>query len=150
MQLVMMSISLVRHCLRAEVSTSSRSKIDLPKNFDPEERESQLYSWWESSGWFQPNPNATGDPFVMPMPPPNVTGKLHMGHAMFVTLQDIMTRYARMAGRKTLWLPGTDHAGIATQVCKTQLGNLFSVLCCWMPLQLLLLKGDLICNLGEY
>lgn len=50
------------------------------------------------------------------MPPPNVTGKLHMGHAMFVTLQDIMVRYARMAGKKTLWLPGTDHAGIATQV----------------------------------
>jgi valyl-tRNA synthetase len=49
------------------------------------------------------------------MPPPNVTGKLHMGHAMFVTLQDIMVRYARMAGRRTLWLPGTDHAGIATQ-----------------------------------
>jgi hypothetical protein len=51
------------------------------------------------------------------MPPPNVTGKLHMGHAMFVTLQDIMVRYARMAGKKALWLPGTDHAGIATQVC---------------------------------
>lgn len=50
------------------------------------------------------------------MPPPNVTGRLHMGHAMFVTLQDIMARYARMAGRRTLWLPGTDHAGIATQV----------------------------------
>ena len=52
------------------------------------------------------------------MPPPNVTGKLHMGHAMFVTLQDIMARYARMAGKKTLWLPGTDHAGIATQVIR--------------------------------
>lgn len=55
-------------------------------------------------------------------PPPNVTGKLHMGHAMFVTLQDCMTRYQRMRGRPTLWLPGTDHAGIATQVCK-MLGN---------------------------
>ena len=53
----------------------------------------------------------------MSMPPPNVTGRLHMGHAMFVTLQDIMTRYARMCNRPALWLPGSDHAGIATQVC---------------------------------
>jgi hypothetical protein len=71
---------------------------------------------WESSGYFQPDANAPGEPFVISMPPPNVTGKLHMGHAMFVTLQDIMIRYARMAGRRALWLPGTDHAGIATQV----------------------------------
>ncbi len=66
---------------------------------------------------FQPKDTCTGEPFSMAMPPPNVTGRLHMGHAMFVTLQDIMTRYARMCDRPTLWLPGTDHAGIATQVC---------------------------------
>lgn len=65
---------------------------------------------------FRPQDDATGDPFSMAMPPPNVTGRLHMGHAMFVALQDIMTRFARMQGRPTLWLPGTDHAGIATQV----------------------------------
>ena len=65
---------------------------------------------------FQPSETATGIPFSMAMPPPNVTGRLHMGHAMFVTLQDIMTRFARMSGRPCLWLPGTDHAGIATQV----------------------------------
>lgn len=65
---------------------------------------------------FSPQDDATGEPFSMAMPPPNVTGKLHMGHAMFVALQDIMTRFARMQGRPTLWLPGSDHAGIATQV----------------------------------
>lgn len=63
-----------------------------------------------------PDESASGDPFAMPMPPPNVTGRLHMGHAMFVTLQDIMARFMRMRGRPTLWLPGTDHAGIATQL----------------------------------
>ncbi len=65
---------------------------------------------------FQPKDTGKGEPFSMAMPPPNVTGRLHMGHAMFVTLQDIMTRFARMCDRPTLWLPGTDHAGIATQV----------------------------------
>ena len=65
---------------------------------------------------FRPQDNAKGEPFSMAMPPPNVTGRLHMGHAMFVALQDIMTRVARMQGRPTLWLPGADHAGIATQV----------------------------------
>ena len=63
------------------------------------------------------------------MPPPNVTGKLHMGHAMFVTLQDVMARYARMAGRKTLWLPGTDHAGIATQVRAQWLQHMCCTFC---------------------
>ncbi|CAA6658462.1 unnamed protein product [Spirodela intermedia] len=68
------------------------------------------------SRFFKPNFDHGGDPFVIPMPPPNVTGSLHMGHAMFVTLEDIMARYARMKGQPTLWLPGTDHAGIATQL----------------------------------
>lgn len=69
------------------------------------------------NGYFQPNNSDNSQkPFVMSMPPPNVTGALHMGHAMFVTLQDIMARYHRMRGRPVLWLPGTDHAGIATQV----------------------------------
>ncbi len=72
---------------------------------------------WEQNGMFQPKDTGEGEPFSMAMPPPNVTGRLHMGHAMFVTLQDIMTRFARMCDRPTLWLPGTDHAGIATQVC---------------------------------
>ncbi|WIA19379.1 hypothetical protein OEZ85_004004 [Tetradesmus obliquus] len=99
----------------AAAAAGARPNIQLPKNFDPAEREQQLYKWWEESGFFAPDPAATGPAFTIPMPPPNVTGKLHMGHAMFVTLQDVMARYARMAGKQTLWLPGTDHAGIATQ-----------------------------------
>lgn len=80
------------------------------------EAEQRLYRWWEEQGHFKPDDSASGEPFTLSMPPPNVTGKLHMGHAMFATLQDIMVRYQRMRGRPTLWLPGTDHAGIATQV----------------------------------
>ncbi|CAI5992387.1 unnamed protein product [Closterium sp. NIES-65] len=106
----------------------------LPKAFDFAAEE-KIYSWWEGSGYFKPDESALqsgaaaaagsngGDkadshtaPFVISMPPPNVTGALHMGHAMFVTLEDIMTRFWRMKGRPTLWLPGTDHAGIATQL----------------------------------
>ena len=89
---------------------------DLSKNFEHADVEERLYSWWESRGCFAPDPDATGEPFTIAMPPPNVTGALHMGHAMFVTLQDIMARNARMRGRPTLWLPGSDHAGIATQL----------------------------------
>jgi valyl-tRNA synthetase len=92
-----------------------RPSADLPKNFDPAEAEDRLYAFWEASGAFAPAPAGPKAPYTLPMPPPNVTGKLHMGHAMFVTLQDIMARYRRMAGHPTLWLPGTDHAGIATQ-----------------------------------
>ncbi len=91
-------------------------RVDLPKNFNPVEAEQRLYDWWESRGYFMPDEEASGEPFTIPMPPPNVTGKLHMGHAMFVTLQDIMARYQRMQGRPTFWVPGTDHAGIATQM----------------------------------
>ncbi|PIA59793.1 hypothetical protein AQUCO_00400587v1 [Aquilegia coerulea] len=82
-------------------------------DFSSEER---IYNWWDSQGYFKPKIDQGGDPFVISMPPPNVTGSLHMGHAMFVTLEDIMVRYNRMKGRPTLWLPGTDHAGIATQL----------------------------------
>ena len=100
----------------AVTATPAAAPPALPKNFDPLESEQRLYSWWEASGFFKPDDAATGEPFVISMPPPNVTGKLHMGHAMFVTLQDIMARFNRMRGRPTLWLPGTDHAGIATQM----------------------------------
>lgn len=93
----------------------SSTQIDLPKSFDFSVEE-RLYSWWESEGFFKPNPNKEGEPFVISMPPPNVTGALHMGHAMFVTLEDIVIRHWRMRGRATLWVPGTDHAGIATQL----------------------------------
>ncbi|KAG6395310.1 hypothetical protein SASPL_145953 [Salvia splendens] len=93
-------------------------------DFTAEER---IYKWWESQGYFKPNLERGGDPFVVSMPPPNVTGSLHMGHAMFVTLEDIMVRYNRMKGRPTLWLPGTDHAGIATQVAPV------AILCAIFP-----------------
>ncbi|KAI8540909.1 hypothetical protein RHMOL_Rhmol08G0022100 [Rhododendron molle] len=88
---------------------------EIAKSFDFSSEE-RIYNWWESHGYFKPKFVRGSDPFVVPMPPPNVTGSLHMGHAMFVTLEDIMVRYNRMKGRPTLWLPGTDHAGIATQL----------------------------------
>ena len=88
----------------------------LPKTYNHRETEPKLYQWWESSGFFTPEIDWSKKPFVIAMPPPNVTGALHMGHAMFVTLEDLMTRYHRMKGEPTLWLPGTDHAGIATQL----------------------------------
>mmetsp|Transcript_12595 Transcript_12595/g.15856 ORF Transcript_12595/g.15856 Transcript_12595/m.15856 type:complete len:1062 (+) Transcript_12595:124-3309(+) len=81
--------------------------------------EEGMYKWWEDSGCFQPRTSEgteTKEPYVLPMPPPNVTGRLHMGHAIFVALQDVLARFHRMRGRSVLWLPGTDHAGIATQL----------------------------------
>jgi hypothetical protein len=87
----------------------------LGKNFEPASEEA-LYKWWESQGFFSPEARPSGEPYAMCMPPPNVTGRLHMGHAMFVALQDIIARYQRLRGRAVLWVPGTDHAGIATQM----------------------------------
>lgn len=87
--------------------------------YDPSSFESEIYKWWEDSGCFQPDAKQLpGDKesYVLPMPPPNVTGRLHMGHAIFVALQDVLARFHRMRGRPVLWLPGTDHAGIATQL----------------------------------
>lgn len=93
-------------------------------NYDPSLFESVIYKWWEESGCFQPDAKQSKEsshaagrlPYVLPMPPPNVTGRLHMGHAIFVALQDVLARFHRMRGRPVLWLPGTDHAGIATQL----------------------------------
>ena len=89
----------------------------LLKPYDPKNTEKRIYKLWEESGFFNPD-NLPGDRkevFTIMMPPPNVTGVLHMGHALMITLEDIMIRYKRMQGYKTLWLPGTDHAAIATQ-----------------------------------
>jgi tRNA synthetases class I (I, L, M and V) len=115
----------------------------LCDKYDPSSFENDIYTWWEQSGCFQPDAqnlnrkssnsvvgptsetttiattSTTGKekpPYVLPMPPPNVTGRLHMGHAIFVALQDVLARFHRMRGRPVLWLPGTDHAGIATQL----------------------------------
>ncbi len=92
-------------------------KREMPRNFDFAEAESRLYAFWESNGWFKPEIAAEdAEPFVISMPPPNVTGALHVGHALFTTLEDLMIRYERMRGKAALWVPGTDHAGIATQL----------------------------------
>lgn len=87
------------------------------KPYDPKDTEERIYSLWEKSGYFNPDnlPSADKDAFTIVLPPPNVTGTLHMGHALNATIQDILIRKKRMEGYKTLWIPGTDHAGIATQ-----------------------------------
>ncbi|HLA44642.1 MAG TPA: class I tRNA ligase family protein, partial [Aggregatilineales bacterium] len=90
---------------------------ELSKNFDFNTREAELYQWWGKSGYFKPEVAPDdAEPFVISIPPPNVTGALHQGHAMFVSLEDLMIRHARMKGKAALWVPGTDHAGIATQL----------------------------------
>ena len=86
----------------------------LDKNFDPAGFEARLYAQWEAAGIF--GPKGEGDPYTVVIPPPNVTGSLHIGHALNNTLQDVLVRFRRMQGRDALWMPGTDHAGIATQM----------------------------------
>ena len=99
------------------------TKHELPKTYDFKSTEPRIYALWEAGGFFKPHndPNLpnfdpTVEPFVIAIPPPNVTGELHIGHPMFVSIEDLMTRYHRMKGYSTLWVPGTDHAGIATQL----------------------------------
>jgi valyl-tRNA synthetase len=87
----------------------------MAKAYEAQQVEQRLYDWWERSGFFTPKIDPARQPFTMSMPPPNVTGELHMGHAMFVTIEDVIVRWRRMLGEPALWLPGTDHAGIATQ-----------------------------------
>ena len=88
----------------------------LNDKFNPKDFEEKLYSEWEEKGYFKPSDDRTKEPYCIMMPPPNVTGKLHMGHALDGTIQDILIRFKRMQGYNTLWLPGTDHAAIATEV----------------------------------
>jgi valyl-tRNA synthetase len=90
--------------------------MDIPKVYNPQEAEKHWYPLWESRGYFKPELHPQGKPFCIVIPPPNVTGYLHMGHALQHTLMDILTRWRRMQGDQALWLPGTDHAGISTQV----------------------------------
>ena len=99
------------------------SKQELPKAYDFKSTEPRIYEMWEQGGYFKPfnDPNNPDfdpsiEPFVIAIPPPNVTGELHIGHPMFVSVEDLMVRYHRMKGYSTLWIPGTDHAGIATQL----------------------------------
>ena len=89
---------------------------ELPKVYEPQKVEKKIYDFWMQGGWFKGKVDPVKKPFSIVMPPPNVTGQLHMGHALDATLQDILTRYKRMQGYSALWLPGVDHAGIATQI----------------------------------
>ncbi|HPO59011.1 MAG TPA: class I tRNA ligase family protein, partial [Anaerolineaceae bacterium] len=99
------------------------AKFELPKTYNFASTEQRIYKWWWEKGFFKPsNDPAKPDfdpskkPYVIAIPPPNVTGELHLGHAMFVAMEDLMIRYHRMKGEPALWIPGTDHAGIATQL----------------------------------
>ncbi len=90
--------------------------MELPKNFEPQSFETSIYADWEGKGCFTPEVDYSKPPFSIVIPPPNITGQLHMGHALNNTIQDIIVRHKRMQGYSTLWLPGTDHASIATEV----------------------------------
>ena len=107
-----------RHVRRpaAKGTRMNDSAHELPKTYDPAGFEDRIYAMWMERGYFTPDPADTRPPFCVVIPPPNVTGQLHMGHALDETLQDILVRYKRMKGFDTLWVPGTDHAGIATQI----------------------------------
>ena len=94
--------------------------MELAKSFEPSSIESKWYPLWESRGYFKPDYAAKGSPFCIQLPPPNVTGTLHMGHAFQHTLMDVLIRWHRMRGYNTLWQAGTDHAGIATQIVVEQ------------------------------
>lgn len=89
--------------------------MPIPKAYDASQHEDDIYQLWESKGYFTPEIDKSKEPFVVQMPPPNATGQLHLGHATMLAIEDIMVRYKRMQGYPALWLPGTDHAGIATQ-----------------------------------
>jgi valyl-tRNA synthetase len=88
---------------------------ELPKAYDPATTEGEVYADWLAAGLFHAEPDDPGEPLSIVIPPPNVTGSLHVGHALDNTVQDVVIRRARMQGRNAVWIPGTDHAGIATQ-----------------------------------
>ncbi len=93
-----------------------KEAMEIPARYNPKEVEAAIYRRWEESGFFHADVNDTREPFTVVIPPPNVTGSLHMGHALNNTLQDVVIRHRRMSGYNALWVPGTDHAGIGTQV----------------------------------
>ncbi|MFC1965506.1 valine--tRNA ligase [Chloroflexota bacterium] len=98
------------------MTQTPNTQEEMPKAYEPGKVEQKWYKFWLEKGYFKPDLSSDKKPFVIIMPPPNVTGELHIGHALTATLEDIMTRWHRMKGEPTLWLPGVDHAGIATQV----------------------------------
>ncbi|HEY3445639.1 MAG TPA: valine--tRNA ligase [Myxococcales bacterium] len=102
--------------MTTDTQAPAPTTTELPKAYDPREAESRWYQVWTERGYFKADDTSTKPPYCIVIPPPNVTGELHMGHAVFVTIQDLLTRWKRMSGYNALWLPGTDHAGIATQM----------------------------------
>jgi len=90
--------------------------IEMPKAYQPKYVESSWYEWWENKGFFKPENDSKKKPYIIVIPPPNVTGTLHLGHALTVSIEDCLIRWHRMLGFNCLYVPGTDHAGIATQV----------------------------------
>ena len=111
--------------------TKKDTTCPLPDAYSPQYVEAAWYSWWEKSGFFKPEYGRNGvkdvpkeGVFMMVIPPPNVTGKLHLGHALTNSVEDAITRYHRMNGKMTLWVPGSDHAGIATQVRRSMVKRL--------------------------
>ena len=100
----------------AEAKPETGTRRTMEKTYDPAPVEARWYPFWENGGYFAPRPDAEGEPFTVIMPPPNVTGELHLGHALTAAIEDVLVRWHRMRGDATLWVPGTDHAGIATQV----------------------------------
>ncbi|KAK9820072.1 hypothetical protein WJX72_005790 [[Myrmecia] bisecta] len=110
--------ALARMVADARATPKGERKVvsqEMASGYHPPYVEAAWYEWWEKCGFFKPDPLSTKPPFVMVLPPPNVTGSLHLGHAIMCTIEDTITRWRRMSGFNTLWVPGTDHAGIATQ-----------------------------------
>ena len=106
------------------MTESAPTRPEMAKAYSPAQVEERIYSFWEAGGYFTPRVDPTKQPFTIVMPPPNITGELHYGHAMFVAFEDLIVRWKRMQGYSALWLPGTDHAGIATQmVVENQLAS---------------------------
>ena len=106
------------------MNTSSNNLGEIPKSYDPKLVEDHWWTFWEREQLFVADVKSSHPSFVIVIPPPNVTGSLHMGHALNNTLQDILCRFERMRGRDVLWQPGMDHAGIATQmVVERQIGR---------------------------
>src|SRR5688572_22437650 len=89
---------------------------EMAKAYDPKEVEARIYDTWLAGGYFKPDPDPSKPPFCIIMPPPNVTGELHLGHGLTASIEDLLTRWHRMMGDAALWLPGRDHAGIAGQL----------------------------------
>jgi len=117
-------MNFIKNKISRQARDDSTKMKEIAKNYNHTDLEEKIYADWEKAGYFKPeyriqnkeySQNKSQDSFVISMPPPNVTGKLHVGHSLFITLEDIMTRYHRLKGEPSLWLPGTDHAGIATQ-----------------------------------